>query len=236
VAKILLVDDDTKAAAALKDWLQIERHTVEICGNGSDGLDLINNYKYDLVILDWDMPGLNGLDVLRNLQESGRKTYILMLTGKTALRDKEAGLDHGADDYLTKPFEMRELSARVRALLRRSSKTHSAVLKCRDLELDPSACRVTRDGVELRMLPTEYALLEFFMRHPDQIFSVQSVLEHVWKSESEATITAVRTYMTRLRKKIDVEGQPPYIATIHGLGYKLIGDSNETAPSTAPSS
>lgn len=221
MAKVLVVDDDPNTVEALRDWLTMERHTVESCTNGADGLSMINNYKYDLVILDWEMPGMSGLDVLRNIQSDARKTYILMLTGKTTLSDKEKGLDLGADDYLTKPFEMRELSARIRALLRRANQTHSTTLRCRDLELDPSACRVSRGGAEIRLLPTEYALLEFFMRHPDQVFSVDSLLQHVWKAETEATITAVRTYMTRLRKKIDVDGQPGYIVTIHGLGYKL---------------
>ena len=224
MAKILIVDDDTTAAAGLKDWLELERHNVETCDNGADGLSLINNYKYDLVILDWEMPGMNGIDVLRQLHSSSRQTYILMLTGKTALTDKEAGLDLGADDYLTKPFEMRELSARIRALLRRSSQGHATTLSCRELQLDPVACRVTRSGVELKLMPTEYALLEFFLRHPNQVFSVDALLEHVWKAETESTITAVRTYMTRLRKKIEVEGTTPYIVTVHGLGYKLACD------------
>jgi DNA-binding response OmpR family regulator len=221
MAKILLVEDDKVAADALKHWLELERHIVETCGDGADALSLINNYKYDLVILDWELPGMSGIEVLRHLNSSGRKSYILMLTGKSQLIDKELGLDQGADDYLTKPFEVKELSARVRALLRRSSQTHTSTLTCRDLELNPATCRITRGGEELKLLPTEYALLEFFMRHPGQVYSVEALLEHVWKSETEATITAVRTYITRLRKKIDVAGAPPYIATIHGLGYRL---------------
>lgn len=222
MAKILLVEDDPLVIRTVKSWLEMERHTVEKCANGTDALSLINSGSYDLVILDWELPGMSGIDVLRSLRADTRKTYILMLTGKTRLNEKEAGLDEGADDYLTKPFELRELSARVRALLRRTSQSHSPVLTCRDLSLDPSSGRVMRGEVEIRLMPTEYALLEFFLRHPDKLFSVDDLLDRVWGSESEASVIAVRTYMTRLRKKIDVAGNAPYIVTVHGLGYKLV--------------
>jgi DNA-binding response OmpR family regulator len=221
MAKILLVEDDQNTATTLKGCLELQNHNVEICHDGDEGFHLLSNYKYDLVILDWELPGLSGLEILKKLNKETRKTYILMLTGKTNIADREAGLDEGADDYLVKPFEPRELIARVRAVLRRASQTHGPVLIARDIELDPVTCRVVRDGEEIKLLPTEYALLEFFMRHPGEVFHVDAILEHVWKSDSEATNTAVRTYMTRLRKKIDLATRAPYIATVHGLGYRF---------------
>lgn len=221
MAKILLVEDDLTAAAMVKDWLEYELYVVEEVHNGEDALDLLKTYSYDVIVLDWQLPKMSGVDLLKDFRDRGGKTPVLMLTGNRTIGEKETGLDAGADDYLTKPFDMRELSARLRALLRRSPTARSTVMKCKHVSLDPSTCKVTSDGAELKLLPTEYALLEFLMRHPDRVFSIDEILDHVWKSESEATATAVRTYITRLRKKIDVEGKPSIITTVHGLGYKL---------------
>lgn len=223
MAKILVVEDDVLAAKSLKDWLEQEKHTVELCHDGETGSYMLQNYKYDIAVLDWELPGMSGIELLKGLNHSARKCHLLMLTGKSKIDDKEMGFNCGADDYLTKPFELRELSVRIRALLRRGSEQHSAACVCRDLELNPATGRVMRNGEEIKLLPTEYALLEFFMRRQGQLFHVDDILEQVWRSDSEATATAVRTYMTRLRKKIDVPNMAPYIATVYGLGYRMDG-------------
>lgn len=221
MAKVLLVEDDLVTCDMVRDWLEHELYVVEEAHNGEEALDLLKLYQYDIVVLDWALPGLSGVETLQKFRSSGGVTPVLMLTGRRSISEKETGLDAGADDYLTKPFDMRELSARLRALLRRQAAPRSSVMSCRSITLDPASCQVTRNGEELKLLPTEYALLEFFMRHPDRVFSTDDILNHVWKSDSEATATAVRTYITRLRKKLDQEGKPSIITTVHGIGYKL---------------
>lgn len=205
----------------VRDWLENERYTVEEAHTGPEALDFLKLYEYDLVILDWMLPQTSGVEVMKAYRAAGGRSPILMLTGKRAIMEKEFGLDAGADDYLTKPFDMRELSARIRALLRRSPAVRHTVLRCGNVSLDSANCSVARDGVELKLLPTEYSLLEFLMRNQGCVFSTAALLEHVWKSDSEATDVAVRTYITRLRKKIDTDGAPSLITTVHGLGYKL---------------
>lgn len=221
MSKVLLVEDDLVTCDMVRDWLEHELYTVEAAHTGEEALDLMKLYQYDIVVLDWGLPGKSGVEILSRFRADGGTTPVLILTGKRSVGEKEEGLDAGADDYLTKPFDMRELSARLRALLRRSHSPRASVLAVRNITLDPASCLVTRDGEELKLLPTEYALLEFFMRHPDRVFSTDDILNHVWKSDSEATATAVRTYITRLRKKLDVEEKVSIIKTVHGIGYKL---------------
>jgi DNA-binding response OmpR family regulator len=219
--KILLVEDDLVTCSAIRDWLEHERYAVEEAHSGSDALQMMRLFQYDVVILDLELPMMSGLDVLKNFRDRGGDVPVLILTGKRALAEKETGLDAGADDYLTKPFEMKELSARLRALMRRPRQMTQATIQIGSITLDSVNCRVLRDGQEIKLLPTEYTLLEFLMRHPNQLFSIKSLLDHVWKSESTATEHAVRTYIKRLRKKIDVQGQTSLITTTYGLGYKL---------------
>jgi DNA-binding response OmpR family regulator len=147
-----------------------------------------------------------------------------MLTGKNAISEKEAGLDSGADDYLTKPFNMKELSARLRALLRRPAGVVENVLKVRDIEMDPARYLVTKAGTEIQLLPKEFSLLEFFMRHPNQVFSSDALIQRVWHSDSDATGDAIRTCLKRLRKKLgDNDEKEPIIQTVHGVGYRMRG-------------
>jgi DNA-binding response OmpR family regulator len=221
MAKILIVEDDRLTCSMIRDWLEYEHYTVEEAHSGQEALELLKAYSYDVVILDWELPEVTGIDILRQYRSQGGKIPVLLLTGKREIAEKEEGLDAGADDYLTKPFDIKELSARVRALLRRSPNLSPMVITHGNVTLELAACRVTRKGEEVKLLPTEYALLEFFMRHPNQVFSTETLLNKVWKSDSEATALAVRTYITRLRKKLDVEGQPSIISTVYGLGYKL---------------
>lgn len=221
VAKILVVEDDQGLARMVREWLTFERHLVETSGDGREGLEKLCSFQYDLVVLDWDLPQISGVEICRQFRSRGGNTPILMLTGKDAISDKESGFSAGADDYLTKPFHMKELSLRLKALLRRASPSASDTLKAGDLELDTQQHKVTRAGQEVQLLPKEFALLEFLMRHPGQVFSAEALLIRVWASEVDTSVDAVSTCIKRLRKKIDVEGKDSAVRTIHGVGYKL---------------
>lgn len=221
MAKILVVEDEIDLAYPIKDWLTREQHLVELSENGLDALDKLRVYKYDLIILDWMIPGVDGKEVCQRFRQAGGTTPILMLTAKSQIEDKEAGLDAGADDYLTKPFHLKELSARVRALLRRHVQSSDAVLKAGNISLDTLTHTVTVAGEEVHLVPREYSLLEFFMRHPNQVFGAEALLDRVWASDSMACSDTIRTYIKLLRKKLSSGGQDTIIRTIHGVGYKL---------------
>ncbi len=224
MSKLLLVEDDQALAMATQAWLENERHAVDIVGNGREALEYVKSSAYDLIILDWELPELSGIDICRNLRDSGIQTPILMLTGKTAIKEKKLGLDTGADDYLTKPFNMEELSARVRALLRRPVALKKDTLQVRNIELDTVSGRVTKDGKQIHLLPKEFSLLQFFMRHPNEVFSAESILVRVWPTDSEATTQSLRPYINRLRGKIETPGEAPLICTVHGMGYRFSPD------------
>lgn len=177
--------------------------------------------EYDLIILDWQLPGMTGVELCKNYRNRGGESPVMMLTARSSIDDREQGLDSGADDYLCKPFALKELSARVRALLRRSSKASSNVLELRDICLDPSSLRVTKAGKSVHLEPKEFALLEFFLRHPDTVFSADALLTRVWESDTEASPEAIRTYIRGLRKKLSTKDEPSLITTVHGLGYKF---------------
>lgn len=215
------MEDDVGLSKMVRDWLTFEHHMVETANNGRDGLEKLQVYEYDLVILDWELPEVTGVEILRQIRGRGSNMPVLMLTGKSSVNDKEEGLDAGADDYLTKPFHMKELSARVRSCLRRAGGNVANVLKVKDVELDPASFRVTRGGKEIQLLPKEFAMLEFLMRHVNQVFSAEALLSRVWASESEATVDAVSTCIKRLRKKIDQPDTDSFIRTVHGVGYKV---------------
>jgi DNA-binding response OmpR family regulator len=225
MAKILIVEDDVALAAVAKKWLESSRHFVEEARTGTDGLALMKHYDFDVVVLDIGLPGIDGIEVLKQFRSRGGKAPILVVTAKGTIFDKEVGYAAGADDYLTKPFDLRELGLRVEALLKRPPSLQTPTLTCGNISLNTSSGRVYKNGIELELLPTEYALLEFFMRFPNHVFSIDHILSHVWKSDSPATSIGVRTYITRLRKKIDEKGKPSMLTTVHGQGYRL--DSNQ---------
>jgi two-component system, OmpR family, response regulator len=222
MAKVLLAEDDLELCTVIRDWLHFQRFTVECVHTGTEALEKLKFFEFDLVILDWQMPGMSGLEVCRLYRDKGGTAAVMILTGKqTSVQDKTEGLDSGADDYLCKPFHLHELAARIRALLRRASDPRPATLKAGDIELDADSYRVTRAGTELLLLPREFALLEFLMRHPGTVFSADELLARVWQSDTEASHDALRTCLKRLRKKIDSPGRDSIIRTIHGIGYKL---------------
>lgn len=224
MAKIVVVEDDKDLVALIKGILSIERHTVESVHNGHEAITVLQMYPYDLVILDWMLPGKTGTEICQEYRAKGGTAPILMLTSKATIEDKEAGLDSGADDYLTKPFHPKELSARVRALLRRPQTVVNRTLKAGDVEVDSNQVKVTKAGKEIHLLPKEFALLELFMKYPTQVFSAEALLDRVWASDSSASLDTVRTYIKTLRKKVDSNGRPSLIRTVHGVGYSLNGD------------
>ncbi len=221
MAKILIVEDDPQVASSVKEWLLIEKYLVEHVNTGADGLDMMRAYEYDLVILDINLPKMSGLEVCREYRNKGGKGLILMLTGQNTIDEKESGLDAGADDYLTKPFHLKELSARLRALLRRPSTLNSEILKAGNLVLDSKKHTLSQNGALIHLPRMEFALLEFLMRHQDQIFDPATLIERVWTADSEKSPETIRTTVKKLRQKIDIEGRPSLIQNVHGVGYKL---------------
>jgi DNA-binding response OmpR family regulator len=222
MAKILLVEDDLILSDNISEWLKLEHHVVDLVANGSEALDRLRFYKFDLIILDWMLPGVAGVDVCKEFRAQGGTTPILMLTGKKSIPEKELGLDSGADDYLTKPFHFKELSARLRALLRRQPALSSNLLKYGALELNLQDHSVLKNGQVLSLLPKEFSLLEFLMRHPNQVFSAEALLDRVWNSSSDVSPESIRTYVARLRSKIDDQDSESMIQTLHGVGYRLV--------------
>jgi DNA-binding response OmpR family regulator len=221
MAKILLVEDEPDFSVLISSLLSSDHHTVETVAMGEEAVELLKTYQFDCLILDWNLPGISGLDVCKHFREGGGKTPILMLTARVHVDEKSEGLDAGADDYLTKPFELKELSARVRALLRRPTNFSGKSLKVGQLEMDVSNYRVSRGGEVIQLLPKEFALLEFFMRHTNQVFSPETLIDRVWLAGEEASPETIRTYIKRLRKKLDLDGQPSLLKTVHGVGYKF---------------
>ena len=228
MAKILVAEDDRLAAGMLKDMLEQEQHTVELAHNGRDALDLVLSFPYDLLILDLGLPEMDGTEVLDKYRGRGGKLPVLILSGRSDVNQRIHGLDLGADDYMTKPYDVRELNARVRSLLRRQvvAENLSNLLRMGHIELDTARCEVLKSGQKLKLLPTEYALLEFFMRNKGRVFNASELLERIWKSDSDASENAVRTYITRLRKKIDEDGKPSLITSVYGIGYKMEENGN----------
>jgi DNA-binding response OmpR family regulator len=227
MAKILLVEDDEPLARFVRDSLSREHYAVEAVTSGLQAYEMLRAYSYDLIILDWELPGKPGVEVCREFRNGGGKTPVLMLTGKGTIPDKEVGFDSGADDYLTKPFHIKELLMRLRALLRRPGELLEDVLRAGNMCLYPDKFRITRDGKDLQLVRMEFSLLEFFMRNPNRVISAEGLLERVWKSESEATVDAIRTTIVRLRKKIDLDGRPSLIQNVYGMGYKFVPEETE---------
>lgn len=221
MAKILVVEDEKALSDVVIDYLSAQNYNVDHVADGKEAMERLKFYSYDLVVMDWQLPHMEGPDIVKSFRAGGGTTPVLMLTGKREVDDKEIGLDAGADDYLTKPFHMKELGARIRALLRRPAAVVSQDLKAKDVSLDPVTHRVTKDGKELDILPKEFALLEFLMRHPKQVFSAEALIERVWPTDSESSPGTIRTYVNRLRSKIDSKDQDSLITTVHGIGYRF---------------
>jgi two-component system, OmpR family, copper resistance phosphate regulon response regulator CusR len=221
--RILLVEDEVKLAGSLKKALEAMAYTVDVAFDGLEGYEAAGVEEYDLIMLDWNLPSLSGVDVCRKLREEGVAIPIIMLTARDALSDKITGLDQGADDYIIKPFALEELLARIRSLLRRQTTPSQVDLQIADLKLDPNSRLVTRDGKEIKLSAKEYAMVEYFLRNPNQIISKSSLLDHVWGNEVDPFSNVIDVYIGYLRRKIDkaFPKKPPLVHTIKGLGYRI---------------
>jgi two-component system copper resistance phosphate regulon response regulator CusR len=219
--RILLVEDEPQAAAVLAKGLREQSYAVDVAEDGEAALEEAGVNDYDLLILDVMLPGRDGMNVCRQLRSLGLATPILMLTARDAVSDRVAGLDSGADDYLSKPFELEELLARVRALLRRGPALQGSVLTVADLSLDTRSRRVRRAGRDIELTAKEYALLEFLMRRAGEVVGRSQIGEHVWDSAYDAFSNRIEVHVQRLRRKVD-DGHPlKLIRTRRGAGYTL---------------
>jgi two-component system phosphate regulon response regulator PhoB len=221
MARILVVEDEKDLSRLIADWLKRDHHLVEQAYDGKSALIQMTGTSFDVVVLDWMLPEMQGIEVCRRYRQNGGNAAIIMLTARQSLDDKAEGFESGADDYLTKPFQLKELAMRVKALLRRSSAEHHTRLSIRNIELDIENHRVLKDGKEVHLLPKEFRLLEFLLRHPQRVFSADEILDSVWEMDSNAHHDTVRGHVTRLRKKLDNDEGPSIIVTVHGVGYKL---------------
>jgi two-component system OmpR family response regulator len=222
--RVLIVEDEAKMAGLIRRGLEREGMAVDVVGNGEDALWRAEAVDHDAIVLDLMLPGIDGFEVCSRLREAGVWSPILMLTARDAVRDRVAGLDRGADDYLTKPFSYAELLARLRALARRGRPERPTVLRVGDLGLDPATRRAWRGETEIRLSAKEYAVLETFMRRAGEVLSRYQLLEHAWDYEYENRSNVVDSYVRFLREKIDRPFGTDSIETVRGAGYRLRKD------------
>ncbi len=220
--RVLVVDDEVRFADALQRGLRADGFAVDVAHDGEDGLHLAREGSYDAVVLDVMLPKLSGYRVCEALRAEGNWVPVLMLSAKDGEYDQADGLDVGADDYLTKPFSYVVLLARLRALVRRGAPPRPAVLRTGDLALDPARRRVTRGRTEIGLTPREFAVLEYLMRHPDEVVSKTQLLEHVWDANFDGDVNVVEVYVGYLRRKIDEPFGRRTLQTVRGAGYRLV--------------
>jgi two-component system response regulator MprA len=218
--RVLVVDDEVAVRTSLQRALGLERYEVDLAQDGREALECVAAARYDAVVLDVSMPLLDGLEACRRMRAAGDRTPVLMLTARDAVDDRVAGLDAGADDYLVKPFALRELQARLRALLRRIDGPTDE-LRFGDLRLEPSTRDVWRGDRRMELSRTEYALLELFLRHPRQVLERSTVFEQVWGYDFGATSNVLGVYMGYLRRKTEAGGEARLLHTVRGVGYIL---------------
>jgi DNA-binding response OmpR family regulator len=220
--RILLVEDDDRIAKPLAEDLKHQNYVVDIASDGLVGWDYIQSVDYNLVLLDLMLPRLDGISLCKQLRASGYPGFVLMLTAKDTTTDKVIGLDAGADDYLVKPFELEELGARIRALLRRPSEVRSLILQHGNLALDPASHVVSYAGYALDLTPKEYLILEYLLTNPTQVFTRAMLLDKLWELDRTSGENTVKTHITNLRRKLKNAGcNDGIIETVYGVGYRL---------------
>ena len=220
--KILVVDDERAVRESLRRALELEGYEIELAADGREALERLEaDSQPDALILDVLMPGVDGLEVCRRLRRTGSRLPVLMLTARDAVENRVAGLDAGADDYVTKPFALEELLARIRALLRRTSNGAGEVRRFADLELDPGTREVRRGGELIELTRTEFSLLELFMRNPRQVLTRSIIFERVWGYDFGYGSNSLDVYVGYLRRKTEAGGKPRLIHTVRGVGYAL---------------
>ena len=219
--RLLVVEDEKKVASFIRKGLEEEGYAVDLVSDGKTGLIMGLDGIHDLIILDINLPRLDGLSILRELRNKNVKTPVLLLTVRAAIEDKVIGLDTGADDYLTKPFAFQELLARVRALLRRRADAESPLLQVADLTLDPATRLVSRGDQKIELTAKEFALLSYFMRNPGRVLTRTMIAEHVWDYDFDPMTNVIDVYVNYLRKKIEAGGEEKLIHTVRGVGYVM---------------
>jgi two-component system, OmpR family, copper resistance phosphate regulon response regulator CusR len=222
--RVLVVEDERKVGSFIKRALEEESYAVDLCEDGAQGLDFALSGSYDVIVIDLMLPTLPGLEILRRIRKEKIHTPVLILTAQSKVDQKVKGLDAGADDYLTKPFAIDELLARVRVLLRRGTAEAPGVLQVDDLILNPATREVTRDGQRIDLTVKEYALLEYFMRHAGRVLTRPMISEHVWDQDFDTFTNVIDVYVNYLRNKIDRGRSRKLIHTIRGSGYMLKAD------------
>ena len=227
MAKILVIEDDVKTANAIRSGLRGEGYDTAVARTGEDGFFQLSAESFDLVVLDWMLPGRDGIEILKTLRARGTKTPVLLLTARDTVGDRVIGLDSGADDYLVKPFAFAELVARVRALLRRTSDTETFRKQIGDLVLDVENRRVTRGSHEIAVTPREFELLAYLLRYHGQIVTRQMLAKDVWRESHRATPldNVIDVHVAHLRRKIDEGHRVKLIQTVRGVGFVLREDS-----------
>jgi DNA-binding response OmpR family regulator len=220
--RILLVEDDQRIAIALMETLRDRQYQVDLGEDGEIAWEFLQAFSYELILLDVTLPKLNGIQLCQRLRKAGIQTPVLMLTARDSSSDKVLGLDAGADDYVVKPFDLAELTARIRALLRRGTAVLPTVLEWGDLRLNPSSYEVNYGENLLHLTPKEYQLLELFMRKNKMVLSRSLILDHLWSFEDPPGEETVKVHLKDLRKKLRIAGAPPdFIETVYGVGYRL---------------
>jgi two-component system response regulator MprA len=219
--RVLVVDDEPAVRTSLDRALRLAGYDVELAADGSAALQVLAGGEQDAVVLDVAMPGVDGLEVCRRMRAGGNRTAVLMLTARDAVDDRVAGLDAGADDYLVKPFALRELQARLRALLRRTEPGETEVLALADLVMDVPAHTVRRGARGIELTRTEFALLRLLLEHPGQVLARSTIFERVWGYDFGATSNTLGVYVGYLRRKLEAGGEPRLLHTVRGLGYVL---------------
>ncbi len=222
MAKILIAEDDLLLCESIVELLEIDRHLVEFTSSGKEAIERVKIYSYDLLVLDWELPEHSGLEICQLVRMRGKKTPVLFITGRSELGDKLEGYEAGADDYLSKPFDVNEFRARVRTLLRRNQKDDDArCIAYADIVLNPETFQSMVNGKDLELLRKEFLLLELLLKNKENNVSVESIKERVWGSSEEVTDEALRTCIKRLRNKLDNVGAACKIKSAYGSGYRL---------------
>jgi DNA-binding response OmpR family regulator len=219
--RILVVEDEPKLARTLRWGLEEQGYAVDVAGDGQEGYELAVGGPYDLIVLDVMLPEMDGFELCRRLRAAGERVPVLMVTARDTVDDRVAGLDRGADDYLVKPFALRELLARMRALLRRDGPARTPVLRVGDLELDTVTREVRRAGRAIELTSKEYAILELFLRNPNRVLSRAQIADHVWDYDFASMSNVIDVYVGYLRRKLADDQEPRLLRTVRGAGYQL---------------
>ncbi len=227
--RILVVEDEIDLANAIKLGLTNQGYSVDLAMDGEEALNSVEVNNYDMIILDINLPKIDGLEVCRNIRSAGSNIGILMLTARSSFVDRVTGLDIGADDYLLKPFHFPELLARIRSVVRRGHVMRMVTLKNRTLELNPNSLKAYNSGIEIPFTLKEFGLLEYMMRHAGRIISHEELLEHVWNEEANPFTQSIKVHVNNIRRKLEASGIHEFIRSVKGRGYVVINYENESA-------